>query len=132
MKTISKLSLVTLFALACSTTYAIDGDFLLNVKKRKGIEISFALNGQQKAKVSIYDTSNKVLFSENAVGKKGISKTYNLDEFPEGNYYLIVTNDFKSIKHTIKVNGGSAVLSKKPILEVYLKDEDDKKLLDTK
>ena len=38
MKTISKLSLVTLFALACSTAYAIDGDFLLNVKKRKGIE----------------------------------------------------------------------------------------------
>jgi hypothetical protein len=43
-----------------------------------------------------------------------------------------VTNDFKSVKHTIKVNGGSAVLSKKPVLEVYLKDEDDKKLLDIK
>ena len=60
MKTISKLSLVTLFALACSTTYAIDGDFLLNVKKRKGIAISFALNGQQKTKVPIYDTPNHV------------------------------------------------------------------------
>lgn len=132
MKTISKLSLVTLLALACSNSYAIDGDFLLNIKKRKGIKITFTLNDQQKAKVTIYDTSNKVLFSENAVGAKGISKTYNLDEFPEGNYYLVVTNDVKSVKHTIRINDNTAVLSKKPVLEVYLKGDDNKKLLDIK
>ena len=47
MKTISKLSLVLVFALASLNTYAVDGDFLLNVKKGKGNEISFAMNGQQ-------------------------------------------------------------------------------------
>lgn len=132
MKTISKLSLVTLLALACSNSYAIDGYFLLNIKKRKGIKITFTLNDQQKAKVTIYDTSNKVLFSENAVGAKGISKTYNLDEFPEGNYYLVVTNDVKSVKHSIRINDNTAVLSKKPVLEVYLKGDGNKKLLDIK
>ena len=132
MKTISKLSVVALFALASLNTYAIDGDFLLNVKKRQGNEISFALNGQQKIKVTIYDINHNVLFSEKASGQKGISKTYNLDEFPEGKYYLIVTTDYKSVKHEIKVNASSAVLSKRPLLEVYLNEAEDKKLLEVK
>ena len=38
MKMMNKLSLVALFALVSLNTYAVDGDFLLNVKKRKGIE----------------------------------------------------------------------------------------------
>jgi len=132
MKTISKLSLAVVFTLASLNTYAIDGDFLLNVKKRQGNEISFALNGQQKIKVTIYDLNNNILFSENATGQKGISKTYNLDEFPEGKYYLIVSSDYKSVKHEIKVNASTAILSKRPMLEVYLKTADDKNLLEVK
>lgn len=132
MKTISKLSVVALFALASLNTYAIDGDFLLNVKKRQGNEISFVLNGQQKAKVTIYDMNHNALFSENAAGEKGISKTYNLDEFPDGKYYLIVSTDFKSVKHEIKINASTAVLSKKPILEVYLKEGTNKQLVEIK
>jgi len=132
MKTISKLSVVALFALASLNTYAIDGNFLLNVKKRQGNEISFVLNGQQKAKVTIYDMNHNALFSENAAGEKGISKTYNLDEFPDGKYYLIVSTDFKSVKHEIKINASTAVLSKKPILEVYLKEGTNKQLVEIK
>ena len=54
MKMMNKLSLVALFALVSLNTYAVDGDFLLNVKKGKGNEISFAMNGVQKATIAIF------------------------------------------------------------------------------
>jgi len=119
MKTISKLSLVAVFALVSLNTYAIEGDFLLNVKKGKRNEISFALNGQQKVTVSIYDSENNLLFSEYASGKKGIAKTYSLDEFPEGKYILVVENNLKTVKHEIVVSKNETVLNRKAIAEVY-------------
>ena len=119
MKTISKLSLVLVFCLASLNTYAVDGDFLLNVKKGKGNEISFALNGQQKVTVSIYDKDNTLLFTEYASGKKGISKTYSLEEFPEGKYILVVENNLKTVKHEITISKEETVLNRKAIAEVY-------------
>jgi hypothetical protein len=44
MKTIFKLSLARLVAMITMSTYAIDGDFLLNVKKGTAKEISFSVN----------------------------------------------------------------------------------------
>lgn len=119
MKTISKLSLALVFALASLNTYAIDGDFLLNVKKGKGNEISFSLNGQQKVTVSIYDVNKNLIFSEYASGKKGISKTYSLDEFPEGKYILVVENNLKTVKHEISISKKETVLNRKAIAEIY-------------
>ena len=119
MKTISKLSLVLVFALASLNTYAVDGDFLLNVKKGKGNEISFALNGQQKVTVSIYDKDNTLLFTEYALGKKGNSKAYILEEFPEGKYILVVENNLKTVKHEITISKKETVLNRKAIAEVY-------------
>jgi hypothetical protein len=128
MKSISTfLFAVFLFAFSIKT-YAIEGDFILTVKKRQGNEIHFILNGKQKIKISIVDAANKELFSEQAIGEKGITKTYNLDEFPEGQYYLIVSSDLKSVKHKITITQSSSQLSKNPIVEVYLNKADKKKL----
>ena len=44
MKTILRLSLAVLVAMTTMSSYAIDGDFLLNVKKGTGKEISFSVN----------------------------------------------------------------------------------------
>jgi hypothetical protein len=119
MKMMNKLSLAALFALVSLNTYAVDGDFLLNVKKGKGNEISFAMNGVQKAKVSIYDKDNTLLFTEYASGKKGIAKTYNLEEFPEGKYTLVIENNLKTVKHEITISKKETVLNRKAIVEVY-------------
>ncbi|HKO77376.1 MAG TPA: hypothetical protein VJU52_09170, partial [Flavobacterium sp.] len=81
MKTILKLSLVVLVAMTTMSSYAIDGDFLLNVKKGAGKEISFSVNEITKANVTIYDKDHAVIYSEIATGKGGILKTYSLEEF---------------------------------------------------
>nr|WP_315175515.1 FimB/Mfa2 family fimbrial subunit [uncultured Flavobacterium sp.] len=119
MKMMKKLGLVAVFALATLNTYAIDGDFLLNVKKGKGNEISFSLNGIEKANIAIYDAENNLIYSEKAKGQHGIVKNYNLDELPMGTYTLVVKTDLKEVTHEIKVAASEATLSKRAYLEVY-------------
>jgi len=122
MKTILKLSLVVLVAMTTMNTYAIDGDFLLNVKKGTGKEISFSVNAIQKANVTIYDKDHTVIFTEMATGKAGILKTYSLEEFPEGVYYLEVETNLKRVTHEIVVAKAVTTLSRTSVAEVYKGD----------
>ena len=119
MKNILKLSLLLVVAMTSISTYAIDGDFLLNVKKGNGNEISFSLNGLQKVTVFIYDDENNLIYTEKAAGEKGILKTYNLDEFPIGTYYLVVENNLKKVKHEIVISEQKTILTTKAISEIY-------------
>jgi hypothetical protein len=119
MKNILKLSLLLVVAMTSVSTYAIDGDFLLNVKKGNGNEISFSLNGLQKVTVFIYDDENNLIYTEKAAGEKGILKTYNLDEFPIGTYFLVVENNLKKVKHEIVISEQKTFLTTKAISEIY-------------
>lgn len=119
MKTILKFSLVILVAMTTMSTYAIGGDFLLNVKKETGKEISFSVNEIQKANVTIYDKFHNVIYSETATGKEGILRTYSLEEFPNGIYFLEVETNLKKVTHEIIVSNEMSTLSRKSIAEVY-------------
>jgi hypothetical protein len=123
MKTILKLSLVVLVAMTTVSTYAINGDFLLNVKSVNGKEISFAINQLQKANVTITDKYHTVIFSEVATGKEGILKTYSLEEFPEGTYFLEVETNSKKVIHEIVVTREVSTLSRKSIADLNIKNE---------
>ena len=122
MKAILKLSLVVLVAMTTMSTYAIGGDFLLNVKKGTGKEISFSVNVIQKANVTIYDKFHNVIYTEAATGKGGIIKTYSLEEFPEGIYFLEVETNLKKVTHEIVITNEVSTLSRKSVAEVYKGD----------
>ena len=122
MKTILKFSLAVLMAMTTISTYAIDGDFLLNVKKGTGKEISFSVNEIQKAHVTIYDKDHNIIYSETATGKGGILRTYSLEEFPEGVYYLEVETNLKKVTHEIVVSNEASILSRRSLAEVYKGD----------
>lgn len=119
MKNILKFSLLLVVTMTSMSSYAIDGDFLLNVKKGKGNEISFSMNEIKKVNVSIYDDEKNLIFTEIAKGEKGILRTYNLDELPAGTYYLVIENELKSVKHEIIIAEEKSILTTKVISEVY-------------
>ncbi|KOP36072.1 T9SS C-terminal target domain-containing protein [Flavobacterium sp. WLB] len=115
-----KLSLVCAVLLSGISTYAIDGneDFNLHVLKN-GKTITFGLNQTQKAKLAIYDTEGTLLYSENASGKDGILRTFSLQDFPDGVYFLEVEDNAKKVRYEINVNNEIATLSSKAISSVY-------------
>jgi hypothetical protein len=116
MKTILKLSLVLLAAMTSVSTYAIDGaDFTLKVRNSETKEISFAVNQIQKANVTITDKFHNIIYSEVATGKDGILKTYSLEEFPEGTYFLEVESNSKKVTHEITVSRKATTLSIKSV-----------------
>ncbi|CAN1569869.1 hypothetical protein MCETHM1_03127 [Flavobacteriaceae bacterium] len=122
MKTILKLCLVVSVVMTTMSTYAIDGDFLLNVKKGTAKEISFSVNEIQQANVTIYDKSYNEIYSEVATGKAGIVKTYSLEEFPDGVYFLVVETNLKKVTHEIVISNSVSSLSRKSTAEVYKGD----------
>jgi hypothetical protein len=119
MKTILKFSLAILVAMTTMGAHAINGDFLVNVKKGSGKEISFSINDIQKANVTIYDKSHNVIYSETVTGKGGIMKTYSLEEFPTGVYFLEVETGLKKVTHEIVVSSDASTMSRKAVAEVY-------------
>lgn len=128
MKKILKLGLMMVFALTTVTSFATNGDFLLNVKKGNGKLIGFSINGIQKINVAIYDKGRNLIYSENATGKEGIMKTYSLEQFPEGNYYLILNNGFKKITYEIIVKDNMAIMSKESMVTTYKNPANNKSL----
>ena len=121
MKKILKLSLVCAVLFTGMSTYAIDGneDFNLHVLKTNGKLITFALNQVKKASLAIYDKDGELIYAENASGKEGILRTFNLEQFPKGTYYLEVEDNVKKVKHEITITDETTVLSKKAISSVY-------------
>ncbi|REH02014.1 DUF3244 domain-containing protein [Flavobacterium aquicola] len=115
MKTILKISLVVLVAMTTMSTYATNGDFALKVMSGNGKEISFAVNQIQKVNVTITDKFHNVIYSEVVTGKQGILKTYSLEEFPVGTYFLEVETNSKKVTHEIVVSRETSTLSSKSL-----------------
>ena len=115
-----KLSLVCAVLLSGMSTYAIDGnaDFNLHVLKN-GKLITFGLNQVQKANLAIYDQDGNQFYSETASGKDGILRTFSLQDFPDGAYFLEVEDNAKKVRYEIVVNNTIATLSSKAVSAVY-------------
>ncbi|MFD1604853.1 secretion protein [Flavobacterium artemisiae] len=124
MKKIAKLSLAAALLFTGISTYAIDGtgEFNLHVLKANGKLITFALNKTQKASLAIYDKDGTLIYSENASGKEGILRSFSLEEFPEGTYYLEVEDNVKKAKYEITIDNETSVLSRNAVSSVYKSD----------
>lgn len=104
MKKIIKLSIAFAFVLTSMGTYASEENSFLSVRKGNEKEIKVSFNGVNKATVSIYDVENNLIYSEIATAKEGVSRVYNLQEFPAGKYYFVVETNLKKVKHEIIIS----------------------------
>ena len=108
---------------------ANDHDFLLYVKNKNGKQITFSINGIQEANLAIFDKDGTKIYSEKATGEKGIKKTYDLIQFPEGKYILKIENEVKKVTYEIVITDETATLSPKGLTENYKQISADKQKL---
>jgi hypothetical protein len=120
MKKILKFSLVlAAVALTAVEAHAGNTDFSLDLKKEEGKTVSFTLREIKKIDLSIYDTSDNLIYQENVTSDDDINRTYDLTAFPDGVYYLQAESDLKISKYKIEVVGKVAKLSANAVSEVY-------------
>ncbi|MFD2601636.1 hypothetical protein [Flavobacterium suzhouense] len=118
MKNVVKFGLALAVFLTAFGVRANDADFSVSVRSGLGKLINFSINNT-KAHVSITGKDGEVLFEENIKAKDGkINRTYDLNAFPAGSYFLEAENGAKIARYEIKIDEKTASVSEKAIAEV--------------
>ncbi|SHL70354.1 hypothetical protein SAMN05443543_1046 [Flavobacterium flevense] len=118
MKKILKISLVTGVVLLAMNVYAVAVNFSFRNEFRQEKMISFGLDDTDQVKISIYDTNEKLIHSESLMVEGKIVRSYDLNNFDEGVYYLVEESNSKIIKYEVLVLDDSATIMTDPIAEV--------------
>lgn len=118
MKKILKISLVLGIVLLAMNVYAVAVNFSLHNKFRQEKMISFGLEDKDRVKISIYDANDKLIHSENLTVNGKLVRSYDLNNFSEGVYYLVEESKTKITKYEVLVLSDSAIIMSDPLSEV--------------
>lgn len=127
MKKILKLSTVLVVVLLAMNTHATGVKFSKNIKASSKKMVTFALKDVNKASVSMYDSNNKLLHTENVYmldlnplkSDEKIVKTYDLNPLADGVYYLVAESKTKVEKYEILVVNETATIMSDPYSVEY-------------
>lgn len=118
MKKILKISLVLGIVLLAMNVYAVAVNFSLHNKFRQEKMVSFGLDGKDQIKISIYDADDKLIHSEKFAVDGKIVRSYDLNNFNDGVYYLVEESKEKITKYEVLVLNDSATIMSDPLSEV--------------
>lgn len=120
MKRILKFSLVlATVALTTANAHAGNVDFSLDLKKAEGKTVSFTLKEIKEINLAIYDASDILLYQEKVNSDAEVNRTYDLNAFPQGVYFLEAESATKISRYKIEVVGNVAKLSVDAVSEVF-------------
>ncbi len=114
MKKILKISLVLGIVLLAMNVYAVAVNFSLHNKFRQEKMISFGLEDSDETKISIYDANDKLIHTENVLVDGKLVRSYDLNNFREGVYYLVEESKTKISKYEVLVLDDSATIMSDP------------------
>ncbi|RVT79724.1 hypothetical protein EOD40_01025 [Flavobacterium sufflavum] len=118
MKKILKISLVVGVVLLAMNVYAVAVNFSSHNKFRQEKMISFDLEDKDQMKISIYDADDKLIHSEKLAVNGKVVRSYDLNNFSDGLYYLVEESKTKIIKYEVLVLNDSATIMSVPLSEV--------------
>lgn len=121
MKKILKISLVLGIVLLAMNVYAVAVNFSLHNKFRQEKMISFGLEDSDETKISIYDANDQLIHTENVMVDGKLVRSYDLNNFREGVYYLVEESATKISKYEVLVLDDSATMMTDPFLVVNKK-----------
>lgn len=127
MKKFFTIGLIAVLTFTFSFVQANDNEFLLKVKNEKQKTISFLMNNSKEFNFSIFSDSQDLLFEENFVGSKGLTKTYDLHSLPNGAYTIKVESGAQLVEYAVKIANDKALIAETKISKiqkpVFIKNE---------
>lgn len=111
MKNLLKISLLAVFLLNSAVVFANDSNFSLKVKSEEGKTIVFSIEEAQDVNMSIHDLYDEVIYEQKIHAVKPLTKVYNLEALPDGDYSIKLENDKKVIEYQVTIENGKTSVS---------------------
>lgn len=111
MKNLLKISLIATILFTSVNTYASNDDLSLKVNSVERKTIRLSINETQDMKVTFYGLNDEILYEKKGHELSGSSKTYDLTDFPDGNYIMKLETNLKSVEYQINIENNKASLS---------------------
>jgi len=118
MKKFFKIGLIAALSFTVSIAQANDNEFSLKVKNEKQKSISFLMRNNKEFSFSVFSENNDLLFDQKFKGTAGLTKTYDLNALPEGNYTLKVESGTTVAEYAVKIAYDKAQILTSKITEV--------------
>ncbi|MBB5622816.1 hypothetical protein HDE69_003898 [Pedobacter cryoconitis] len=119
MKNLLKIGLIATILFTSVNTYASNDDLSLKVNSVERKTIRLSINQTQDMKVTFYGLNDEILYEKKGHELSGSSKTYDLTDFPDGNYIMKLETDLKSVEYQINIENNKASLSTAPNKETF-------------
>lgn len=111
MKNLLKISLIATILFTSVNTYANNDDLSLKVNSADRKTIRISINQTQDMKVTFYGLNDEVLYEKQGHELSGSTKTYDLTDFPDGNYIMKLETGLKFVEYQINIENNKASLS---------------------
>ena len=129
MKNAFKIALIAGISLSTFVAEANDGDFSLKSKSETEKTISFQINEANDFTISLFAEDNELLFEQKLHPTTNSTKTYDLNELPDGNYMMTVESGSTLEQYKIAIADGKAIFSAPKVTELHkpviTKSDDD-------
>lgn len=119
MKNLLKISLIATILFTSVNTYANTDDLSLKVNSAERKTIRLSINETQDMKVTFYGLNDEILYEKQGHELSGSTKTYDLTDFPDGNYLMKLETDSKLVEYQINIENNKASLSTVSNKEVF-------------
>lgn len=102
-----------LFTLIASSSSTYSDDIKMTLKPYTYNQKSLVLSTKEAEKIdlSIYNVYDGVVYKESIKAEKPLTKVYNLNTFPEGNYLIKLVKEDKTVEYEIKITRDKALVS---------------------
>lgn len=123
MNTLLKSSFLVGFLLISASLMSKDRDFSISLGNVNAKTLNFEISNAKNVSLFVYNDIEGELFSEKLDTENSVSKSYDLNEFASGTYYLVAESETKVEKYRINITKNNVMEVEKTPVSVITKPE---------
>jgi len=123
MNKLLKSGFLAAFLLMSASLMSKDRDFSISLGNVNSKTLNFEISNAKNVSLFVYNDIEGELFSEKLDTENVVSKSYNLNEFTSGTYYLVAESETKVEKYRINIGKNNVMEVDKTPVSVVNKPE---------